>query len=156
MRQKSDVGSVIEQTRPDRTDKETPSSYMHGWKPGPGDMPSMQDFNRVYGQADLLEGREMLFVGEVASHIDGYRSTISFEHECTKRFGIVFFSEFGSFFVVFGYEGMRTAKLFYMGVESDQVLHCCKLASRFEMDFEDAYFDLRDQIIGKFGIPRSS
>jgi hypothetical protein len=151
MREISDVGEVVAMSRSVRTDA-GPVSYLQGWKPGPEDMPSMQDFNRVYGNADLLADAEVMFVSEVAARIEGYRSTLSFEDDGRKKFGIVFYSNVGSFFFVFGYDGLRTVDLYYMGIESDAARLCSKFASRFEMEFEDAYFDVRDAVIGKHGI----
>lgn len=153
MRQRSDVGEVLVMNRSVRAEPRQ-VSYLQGWKPGPDDMPSMQDFNRVYGNADLLADAEVMFVSEVAARIEGYRSTLSFEHDGRKKFGIVFYSNVGSFFFVFGYDGMRTVELYYMGIDDNAAHYCSKLASKFEMNFEDAYFDVRDSIVGKHGIAR--
>ncbi len=162
---KSELGSAIERVFSlQKRGTGTEIFVLQGWKKSPHTF-YLDDVYDVYQRlTDWIRNEEQFVLFAVASRANGFRRNYLFMQDGHEYCGLLFSRWYGSFMFVFGIDGRRTAELYYMGVSyasnesqmEDITAYCSRMSTDFAALIETEYFDLRDSIVGRFGIQKAT
>lgn len=137
---------------------------LHGWQQVTEDLPSLGDMQRVYTEyRTLVQADVPTTLTAIAASMSEFRGMQLFVDDGNTCVAILFYRPVGSFLYVFGIDA-PSVRLYCMGLAwtteethaKERMAHCSRMTSDFEDTLETAYLNLRDERVGKYGIPPKS